>query len=238
MVLSQQEAKTDVFYAGYEVVPLRVTWRHYINYSYLIVDRASRQAAVVDPAWELDTIVSEVERQGAVLTSILLTHAHHDHVNLVEALCSRYTGLAVYMMSRECDFYGFSAPGLHRLGDSDTLLIGATPVRCYLTPGHTAGGACYLLPDSLFSGDTIFIEGCGMCAGAGSDPHELYHSVKRMQRLVPDEVRVYPGHSYGAKPGQTMRYLRENNIYFQIESQEHFVGFRMRKNQSNLLNFQ
>ncbi|AEI43696.1 MBL fold metallo-hydrolase [Paenibacillus mucilaginosus] len=237
MVLSLSEENRSGPYAGYEVIPLRVTWRHYINYSYLIIDRATGQAAVVDPAWEPETILAELDRQGAVLTSILLTHAHHDHVNLVGDLCSRFTGLAVYMMGRECDFYGFSAPGLHRLEDEDTLWIGATPVRCYLTPGHSAGGACYLLPDSLFSGDTIFIEGCGMCAGAGSDPDQLYHSVKRMQRLVPDDVRVYPGHSYGARPGQTMRYLKENNIYFQIESQEHFVRFRMRKNQTNLLSF-
>ncbi|MCZ8521606.1 MULTISPECIES: MBL fold metallo-hydrolase [Paenibacillus] len=236
MVLSLPEDRQSS-QAACQVTPLRVTWQQYINYSYLIVDQATGQAAVVDPAWELGTILSELERQGAVLTSILLTHAHHDHVNLVDALCSRFPHLKVYMTGQECDFYQFGAPGLIRLNDLDTVHIGATPVRCFLTPGHTAGGACYLLPGSLFSGDTIFTEGCGMCTGAGADPVQMFHSVKRMQGIADADVRVYPGHSYGIEPGQTMRYLQENNIYFQIESVEHFVKFRMRKNQTHVLNF-
>ncbi|MBJ6360370.1 MBL fold metallo-hydrolase [Paenibacillus sp. GCM10012307] len=220
----------------YQVEAIRVCYQHYINYSYLIIDRTTRMAAVVDPAWELNAILEALTRHEAILTTILLTHSHKDHVNLVGPLYNLYQP-RVYMMRKEIDYYQYTCPSLYGLEDMDRVHIGETTVTSLLTPGHTAGGGCYLLSDSLFSGDTLFIEGCGMCSSKGSDPVELFHSVKRIRSLVHPDVKVYPGHSYGELPGQPMSYLHENNAYFQIESLENFIFFRMRKNQRDLLRF-
>ncbi|MBO2945605.1 MBL fold metallo-hydrolase [Paenibacillus sp. F411] len=220
----------------YQLEILRVCSGRYINYSYLIVDRKSRQAAVVDPAWQLEAIESALERYEAELSTILLTHSHKDHVHLVPPLCQRYAP-HVFMMQKELDYYHFSAPSLYGLKDGEELKVGHTSITGLLTPGHTAGGGCYWLEGSLFTGDTIFTEGCGMCSSEGSDPVEMYYSVKRLQQLMPADTRVYPGHSFGERPGQSMSRLHEMNAYFQIASLEHFVSFRMRKGQTSLMSF-
>jgi len=220
----------------YQVYPVRVSYMNFINYSYILVDSTSSQAAIVDPAWELDRITVMLDRLNVELTAILLTHSHHDHVNLVNPLVERYNP-RVYMSAEEIQYYQFHCKNLHPFEDLETIRLAYTQISCLSTPGHTAGSACFLLEDCMFTGDTVFIEGCGMCGSRGGSADSMFESIQRIKQVVHPDVRIYPGHSYGKKPGALLRYVWANNIYFQLEKKDHFVAFRMRKNQTNLLDF-
>ncbi|MDT3425552.1 glyoxylase-like metal-dependent hydrolase (beta-lactamase superfamily II) [Paenibacillus forsythiae] len=214
----------------YELYTYKAGHSTHYNYIYVIVDRTSKQAIIVDPAWEKKLIARMLEELRVELTTILLTHSHNDHVNEAEALARMYNA-RVYMSAREISYYGYRCTNLHSFEDGKTIPVGDTLVTCLLTPGHTVGSACFLLPGSLFTGDTIFIEGCGVCHFPGGSPESMYESVQRIKNTISPDIRIYPGHSYGKEPGLPFSYLLQYNIYFQFDESEQFIRFRMRKNQ-------
>lgn len=221
----------------YQLKVIKVDYMFYKNYSYIIIDKATNEAAVIDPAWDMRTISSVITQSNAKLTTILLTHSHYDHVNLVNPLLRLYNP-QVYMSRQEIDYYNYRCSNLNPVQDLEIIKLGRTPITCILTPGHTAGGVSYLLTSDLFTGDTVFIEGCGICTSPGACPESMFNSFQKIKEIIKPNVRIYPGHSYGKEPGYTLSYLLNNNIYFQIDRKNLFVEFRMRKNQKNLFYFQ
>ncbi len=220
----------------YEIHILKASLLSFKNYIYVVVDRVTREAAIIDPAWDIKGIVNLLGDIGAKLTTILLTHSHFDHVNLVKSLLKEFNP-RVYMSAEEISFYGFNCPNLNSFHHLDTINLGYTDITFISTPGHTAGGACYLLSGSIFTGDTIFIEGCGICSSKGGSPEKIFESIQYIKTILNPKVQVYPAHSYGKKPGYPLSYLMENNIYFLIDKKDIFISFRMRKNQKNLFEF-
>ncbi|PGD97843.1 MBL fold metallo-hydrolase [Bacillus wiedmannii] len=220
----------------YEVIPLKVNKLNFINYSYLIIDKDTKYATIIDPAWDFKKIISTIENLDIILINILLTHSHFDHVNMVEPLLEKFN-CQVYMSKKEIEFYHFNCKNLNELNHFDVIKVGSTEIQCLLTPGHTAGSACFLLEDSIFTGDTVFIEGCGICSGIGGSAEDMFESLKHIQRIVSPHVSVFPGHSYGKEPGYSLDYVKKQNIYFHLDKRESFVKFRMRKNQTSLFNF-
>ncbi len=134
------------------------------------------------------------------------------------------------MSCREIEYYGFHCERLNKVRHQDVIHLGNTSIQCLLTPGHTAGGVCYLLDDALFTGDTIFTEGCGICNLRGGDPEKMFESIQMIKKTVDPSVRIYPAHSFGKMPGQTLSSLMNENLYFIIPVKEHFVSWRMRNN--------
>jgi glyoxylase-like metal-dependent hydrolase (beta-lactamase superfamily II) len=173
---------------------------------------------------------------GARPTTILLTHSHFDHVNLIEPLIRKFDS-QTYMSLKEIEFYKFRCKNLNPIQHNDIIQIGKTKITTLLTPGHTAGSTSFLLSGSLFTGDFIFIEGCGICNTEGGCPEKMFNSIQMIKETVASDVCVYPGHSYGRNPGFPIGYLMENNIYFSICEKKLFINFRMRRNQTNIFDF-
>src|SRR5699024_6130919 len=169
-----------MFYRQYS---LKMSYSFFINYTYLIVDPNSKDAIVVDPAWELDKIIQQLEISNANLRAILLTHSHYDHINLVPSL-SKHMKPDVFMSQKEINESGFRCDRLHAVNDNDCLELGGLPFRCILTPGHTMGSMCFYLENSLFTGDTLFTEGCGACSRPSGSPEAMYHSIQRLKKEI------------------------------------------------------
>ncbi|WP_039835554.1 MBL fold metallo-hydrolase [Paenibacillus sonchi] len=218
------------------VYSIRTSYADFINYCYLVEDLQSKMAFIVDPSWEIEKIVRKLEELQVQLRAILLTHSHFDHINLVEPLTDLYNP-KVYISQREIDDYQYRCRNVRGLHDLDEIHFGNVRIKCLLTPGHTSGGMCYQVADYLFSGDTLFSEGCGSCFCSGGSADQMFESIQKIRMVVPSDTRVFPGHSYGIAPGQTMRTLLNQNIYFHLTRREDFVRFRMRDNQSSLLHF-
>ncbi len=83
------------------------------------------------------------------------------------------------------------------------------------TPGHTPGSQCFRIRNTLVSGDTLFINGCGRVDLPGSDPEQMYHSLQRLCAL-PDDTLLLPGHHYSEAPNATMGETKRQNTYLRI----------------------
>ena len=219
----------------YSIYKIRTQFQEFKNYSYLVVDNPTQSAAIIDPAWEAEKILGFIQALNVKVSVILLTHHHTDHAHLASPLAQRFN-VPVYIHTVEAELYQPQANHTIAGHDNDQLFLGDdTVITCIHTPGHTDGSVCYVLSDSVFTGDTVFIEGCGAC-DTEDMAEKMYYSIEKLKSRLSPQMRVYPGHSYGKEPGYEFSYLLENNIYFQLKK-EQFIAFRMRKHQENLLNF-
>jgi hydroxyacylglutathione hydrolase len=199
------------------------------NYTYLVVDPATDQAVIVDPAWEIKKITGAVTDARATVRGILVTHSHFDHVRLARPLSAIYD-CPIWMSTVEIADSGFRARRLVGIG-AEAWTVGRMLIEPILTPGHTPGSTCYLIGSDLFTGDVLFAEGCGWCHDTPA-AHAMFTSLEHLKtRLAPD-TRVFSGHSYGAPPGQPMSRLRRSNIYLQFPTKESFAAYRLRRRQS------
>ena len=198
------------------------------NQCYLIYK--NEVGILIDPAWDYDLINKFLMQNNIRLKAILLTHSHIDHTNLAKLFSTNYN-VPVFMSDKEIDRYDFKMINLQKAYHLEDITIDSFCILPIITPGHTAGSTCYLVENHLFSGDTIFIEGVGICDE--NNAGKLYDSVQFLQSFLSTTTLFWPGHSFGALPGKDLNYLLKNNIYFQFKNKEEFVRFRTRKNQPN-----
>ena len=195
------------------------------NFIYLIEDKATKRAAVVDPAWEVDEIIKLAKQKGVKITDILLTHSHHDHINGISQVLNKYDA-QLHLLKAEAEFWGnhLNLPTLHHGGD--VIKLGETDIKVYHTPGHTPGSACYHLDNELITGDTMFVWGCGRCDLSGGDPEVMYDTLRKLGEL-PGETIVLPGHNYADKETCSMHEQVEGNPFMHFDDKDKFVQYRM-----------
>ena len=173
---------------------------------YLIEDEATGALAVIDPADHCDALIKEIDKRGGRLSYILLTHGHYDHIMGVAELCERYHPTVCasekeLMLIAEPSYNLSVNHGLRvapftvdrPLKDGDTFMLGESEIRFMLTPGHTMGSGCYLVDDSIFSGDTLFCTSIGRTDFPTSSMRDMMASLCRLKELDGD-FDVYPGH--------------------------------------------
>jgi hydroxyacylglutathione hydrolase len=189
------------------------------NFSYIIVDEANREAAVVDPSYNADAIIRLLKTGNYNLKYVINTHGHSDHTSGNEALRSMF-GAKIVAHRKSC-----SKPDLS-VDDGDVVLVGALRVRVMYTPGHTPDSICLLIEDkTLLTGDTLFVGECGRTDLPGGDPRSLYDSFFNKLLKLDDAIVVYPGHDYGPKPFSTIGEERKHNYVLQPRSLADFISF-------------
>jgi sulfur dioxygenase len=177
------------------------------TYTYLLADRASGQALLIDPVYE------QARRDAALITELGLslawtldTHVHADHVTGAWLLRER-------LGSRIALARSSGAEGADRLLDhGDRVEFGARWVTVRATPGHTSGCLTFVLDDEsrAFSGDCLLIRGCGRTDFQQGDSHALYASVRQQIFTLPATCLIYPGHDYN---GLTVTSVDEERRY-------------------------
>jgi hydroxyacylglutathione hydrolase len=197
------------------------------NFVYLIHDLASDRAAIVDPAWEVEEVLSLADNKGIKITDILLTHSHHDHINGL-ATTLEHSDAKVHLLSQEAKFWGanLNQPVLHHGGDQ--LQLGESRIDILHTPGHTPGSACYHIGNDLIAGDTLFVFGCGRCDLAGGDPEQMFQTLKKIKTELPNSTVLHPGHNYAPQsPTSTLETQCQGNPFLHFDVPEDFVKYRM-----------
>jgi hydroxyacylglutathione hydrolase len=224
MKLGSSDAAGDA-QSAVQVVLIETSQERMKNNNYIVVDVASRQAVLVDPAWEMDKIEGELERLRVRLSGILVTHSHADHIHLARPIAERQS-CPIWMSRREVDYSGFEAPQLVAI-DQSSWRVGSMTIHPILTPGHTPGCICYLIEGNVFTGDVLFAEGCGNCRDRGA-AHAMFESLQRLrERLTPD-TRVFPGHTYIRPAGLKFAEVQRVNMYMQFQDRESFANYRLR----------
>jgi glyoxylase-like metal-dependent hydrolase (beta-lactamase superfamily II) len=211
------------------------TARQMVNFVYLIGDRSTGEALVVDPAYAVRDLLDVVDQDGMKLTGVLATHYHADHVggNLggwgIEGIGAllETVQVPVHVQKEEVPWVerttGVSASHLVGHDSGDVVRVGSVAVELIHTPGHTPGSQCFLVDGRLVAGDTLFLEGCGRTDLPGSDPVAMYESINHRLSRVPDDAVLFPGHLYSADPSQSMGETRRTNYVFRPRSLEEWA---------------
>ena len=188
------------------------------NNNYLLIDEASKEAALIDCSAVEPEVGETLKEYGAKLKYILLTHGHFDHVAGI-----RPTDAKIVMHKNDSGILKQANNYLPMFGvpditipnidifvdDGDVLTLGDTEIKVLHTPGHTQGGVCYLVNDMLFSGDTIFREAVGRCDLEGGDFDQIVESIETKIFTLPENITIYPGHG----PSSAVGWEKEHNRF-------------------------
>jgi glyoxylase-like metal-dependent hydrolase (beta-lactamase superfamily II) len=218
----------SIYFKQLEVGPMQ-------NYVYLLGDPVTREAAVVDAAWDVESIVAIAEADGYRITTDLVTHFHPDHLGGA-LMGHQITGAAelVARVPAKVVIHKAELPYVHRLtglsasdlipvdGGTD-VAIGKLTVKMLHTPGHTPGSQCFLVDDALVSGDTLFIGSCGRIDLPGSNPEDMYRSLTSVLGALPDATVLYPGHNYADRPRSTLGDEKRRNPMMRFPSLDGFL---------------
>ncbi len=174
---------------------------------YLIGDEKTKEAAIIDPADEAETILAMIEKSGFTVKKILLTHGHFDHMAALDAVAEK-TGAEIYISEKDTEllrdanknasmlFFGMDIHSdlpVTTVKNGDKIALGNLEFTVQETPGHTKGSVCYFADKAVFTGDTIFAEGFGRTDLYGGEYALLRVS---LMELVPNlrKKTIYPGH--------------------------------------------
>lgn len=191
---------------------------------YVVGCENTRQAVVIDPGDEIDQLLDVVKRQSLDVRSVLLTHAHVDHVTGV-ARAKQALQVPVYLhrddqflydaAPQQAEFFGLhcdALPPIDRYYDlAEPLTFGEYEVGVYHTPGHCPGGVCLAIgrtgsaKEDLFVGDTLFAGSIGRTDLPGGDYATLIRSITQVLFGFGDGARVYSGHGPHTTIGQERR---------------------------------
>ena len=188
------------------------------NFSYIIGDEETKEAAVVDPSFNADVIIRVIKEHRLTVKYIIDTHGHWDHIAGNNEISSKLGGkIVAYLSSKTNKQVG--------VVDGDVVKIGKLGIKVIHTPGHTHDSLCLLVKDKLLTGDTLFVGECGRTDMAGGSAREMYYSLFGKLMKLCDDVKVYPGHDYGRAPSSTIGEEKKTNYTLEKRTLEQFIDF-------------
>ncbi|MBE6098143.1 MAG: MBL fold metallo-hydrolase [Schwartzia succinivorans] len=180
--------------------------------------------AVIDPGGNAERILAYIKKENLDIRYVLNTHGHGDHIGADDAVRDG-TGAPLYIHAADADmltdarknlsaFMGYQAlarPADVLLHGGEEITVGDIKLKVVCTPGHSAGGVCFVGDGFVFSGDALFADSIGRTDFPGGSQVELVSSIKRELMVLPDETEVYPGHG----PKTTIGWEKVYNPYLQ-----------------------
>jgi hydroxyacylglutathione hydrolase len=217
---------TPLYFKQIEIGPMQ-------NYVYLLGSTETRKAAVVDAAWEIDTILKIAKQDEMEITHAFVTHTHPDHVGggfagmeidgVTELLEKCKAKVVVH--KTEAEFVkGLSSSDMIKTDNGDKVDVGGLEVQLMHTPGHTPGSQCFLVDNRVVSGDTLFIDACGRVDFPGGNPEQMYYSLTQKLMALPDDMILFPGHNYAPLKHATMGEQKKTNPYLKFSSLKQFLA--------------
>lgn len=190
------------------------TW----TYTYLIADDKTKEAAFIDPVnTHLDTYLNLLKEHGLKLIYSFETHVHADHIT-AGGLLRQHTGAKTCVSQ----FGGAQLVDVE-IQDGDVFMLGEEKIKVIPTPGHTPGCTSFLWDDRLFSGDSLFIGGCGRTDFQGGDSGALYDAITQRLFTLPGDTLVYPGHDYQQRWVSNIEQERTTNPRLAGKTREQFI---------------
>lgn len=206
------------------------------NYAYLVGDRETREAVIIDAAWDIEGLVGIAEKDDMKITAGLVTHFHPDHLGgsmmgmdiIGAAELVGKLPIKIYLHKSEGSYAqkvsGLSASDMVLTEGGDDITVGEIPIKFLHTPGHTPGSQCFLVGGHLVSGDTLFIGSCGRVDLPGSSPEDLWRSLTNVLKVLPEETILFPGHNYSDRTQSTIGDEARSNPYMRFGKLEDFLN--------------
>lgn len=187
--------------------------------AYLLGCPRTRKAVFIDPGGDAAHLLRLSEKLKLLPIAILHTHGHADHIGGDSDLKAE-TGLPILIHPEDAEmltdpeknlsayFYEplVAPPADGFLGDGDVYAVGALKLEVIHTPGHTQGGICFKVDQSVFTGDALFAGSIGRTDFPGGSERVLLASIRKRLLSLPDEVTIYPGHGPSSTIGEERRH--------------------------------
>lgn len=193
--------------------------------AYLVADTDTKEAVVIDPAWDGHLIVAEAEKRGWQIKEIWVTHAHFDHMGGTGAIVDGLSNpppvalhsedLPLWRAHGGAPFFGIRfdshAEPTVELAHGQILTLGGNTIEVRHAPGHSPGHVMFYFREAgiLFSGDVIFQGSVGRADLPGGDWDSLLTSIHEQVLTLPDETKIYSGHG----PETTVGSEKRSNPY-------------------------
>ncbi len=188
-------------YEGDDLIIRKIEVGDMGNNVYILEDPDTHEALIVDGCFEPDTILSAAG--DARVVGIVQTHGHPDHIQALAELKDRL-GVPVYAHPGD----GYPVAIDNMLSDGDSVAFGAKEAKVLHTPGHTPGGACFVVGRHLIAGDTLFPGGPGK-TNSKEEFDQIVTSLRTKLFTLPDDTPVYPGHGDDTTIGAEKPHLEE-----------------------------
>ncbi len=189
------------------------------TYTYLLASRQGGEALIIDPVLEkVDRYIQLLNELDLRLVKAIDTHLHADHVTGLDALRERTRCITVMGEETKADVVSI------RVGDGDQVGIEGLTMEALYTPGHTDDSYSFILPDRVFTGDTLLIRGTGRTDFQNGDPRAQYESLFGRLLKLPDKTLVYPAHDYKGDTVSTIGEEKAFNPRLQVKSVDDYVA--------------
>jgi sulfur dioxygenase len=189
------------------------------TYSYLLAARKGGEALIIDPVKEETPKYLQLIRELDLrLVFALDTHVHADHVTALGDL--RAATDCVTLMGAQTRAECVS----RKLTDGERIRIDGIELQAIYTPGHTDDSYSFVLPDRVFTGDTLLIRGTGRTDFQNGDPRAQYDSLFNKLLRLPDDTLVYPAHDYKGWTVSTIAEERAHNPRLQAKTEQQYVA--------------
>lgn len=188
------------------------------TYSYLLASRSGGEALLIDPVLEkVGRYIQLLDELNLKLVKAVDTHMHADHITGLGALRDKTHCITVMGEQTKADVVSM------RLAEGDKLTIEGLSLDAIYTPGHTDDSYSLVMPDRVFTGDTLLIRGTGRTDFQNGDPRAQYESIFGRLLKLPDATFVYPAHDYKGDTVSTIGEERAYNPRLQVKSVEQYV---------------
>jgi len=188
------------------------------TYTYLIASRRGGEALIVDPVLEkVDRYLQLIRELDLHLVKAIDTHLHADHITGLGALRDRTQCVTVMGEQTKADVVSM------RVAEGDKIEIEGLALDVLFTPGHTDDSYSFLMPDRVFTGDTLLIRGTGRTDFQNGDARAQYDSIFTKLLKLPDETLVYPAHDYKGDTVSTIGEEKACNPRLQVKSVQEYV---------------
>jgi len=188
------------------------------NITYIIQPYESDQLWAVDASVPIEKIPLKLRNK---ISGILITHTHGDHVAYMDEYISENPELNLFIY-KDSSFPRFSSH-TRKISNGDVINLGHIQIKVLHTPGHYPDSCCFLLNDSLFTGDSVFIGRTGRTISYGSNVRTLYESVYKKILTLPQNIIIFPGHDYGPKPYCSINENIKISPLLQAKNEDDFV---------------
>jgi metallo-beta-lactamase len=186
---------------------------------YIYYDEQSLDACIIDPGGSFEKIREFVNSKKLKVKSVILTHAHADHIGALQEIIDQYKDIEVIAAKREKKILNSPAYNLtinfgmkntsfeatRYVEDGDTYQIGGQTLKFILTPGHTSGSMCVFDGEIMFTGDTLFEGSIGRTDLPTGSYQEMENSLKKLSQMNEDII-ILPGHGEQSSIGQEKKY--------------------------------